>query len=109
MMAIVTARERIYPDSWQQILDANPIMRELEWDLAAPERRVERWCAANRAHCVPLAPAFLAQRDRGPRLHYVYDGHWTAAGHALAATRVATALHEQREVSAQEGSARPQR
>jgi hypothetical protein len=100
MIAIVTARERIYPDSWRQIVDANPGMQAVRWDLAAPEERAQRWCGENKVLCVPLSPAFLARRDQGPRLHYVHDGHWTAAGHALAAAVVASALRERSALSA---------
>jgi hypothetical protein len=94
VVALVTARELIYPDSWEQILATYPAMRNLAWNTAGPEQRMEAWCTAERMHCVALTPVFRAQRDAGPRLHYVYDGHWTAAGHALAAKTVAAALRE---------------
>lgn len=100
VIAIVTAREHIYPESWREIVDANPAMQGRRWDLAAPEKRVERWCADNEVPCVALSPAFLAGRDAGARLHYVHDGHWTAAGHALAAATVASALRERPWLSA---------
>ena len=45
------------------------------------------WCARAGVACIQLSPAFLARRDR-ERLHFHYDGHWTAAGHALAAQTV---------------------
>jgi hypothetical protein len=100
VVAIVTARERIYPDSWEQIVEANPNMRKVAWNLAGPEQRVQRWCADNGVQCVTLSPAFLAHRNEGRRLHWVYDGHWTPAGHALAAATVAAALREQSWLSA---------
>ena len=49
-----------------------------------PERHVLEWCGRAGVSCVQLSAAFLAASS-GPRLHYNFDGHWTAAGHALAA------------------------
>jgi len=85
VVMVVTAREQIYPDDWQQVLRTYPDMQALAWDVGGPERRVLDWCARSGAECVALSPAFLAARDRSPRLHWHHDGHWTAAGHALAA------------------------
>ncbi|MBX3027546.1 SGNH/GDSL hydrolase family protein [bacterium] len=93
---VVTAREQIYPDDWAQVQAAYPAMREVNWDLDGPERRVLSWCALNDVRCVALSPAFLAARDNGPRLHWHFDGHWTPAGHALAAETMAEALRPSR-------------
>jgi hypothetical protein len=94
VLSIATLRERVYPDSWATILGTYPSMQEVEWDLGRPEARVEGWCRAHGVPCVPLTPVFLAERD-GARLHWVYDGHWTEAGHALAARALAEALRKQ--------------
>ena len=97
MMSIATLRERIYPESWQAILDTYPAMQKVEWDLAAPEARVEHWCRAHEVPYVSLTPVFLAQKT-GTRLHWVYDGHWTEAGHALAASTLAMTLRANKEI-----------
>jgi hypothetical protein len=89
VIAVVTARERIYPDDWRQVLAANPAMAAVRWDLEAPEARLLAWCEATGVACVPLSPVFERAAADGPRLHFLYDGHWTEAGHALAARTVA--------------------
>lgn len=92
VIMVVTAREQIYPDDWAQLQATYPAMRETAWDLNGPERRVLSWCALNDVRCVALAPAFLGARDASPRLHWHFDGHWTPAGHALAAETMTEAL-----------------
>jgi hypothetical protein len=85
---VVTSREQIYPGDWQQLLQTYPPMQHMTWDLNGPERRTLAWCERAGVPCVQLSPAFTARRDAA-RLHYLHDGHWTAAGHALAAQTVA--------------------
>jgi hypothetical protein len=98
---VVTARDHVYPDSWDEIVKANPRMSEVRWDLEAPERRFVAWCSSERIQCLQLTPVFAAHRGDGPRLHWVHDGHWTAAGHALAAQSTAAFLRERQLLPAQ--------
>jgi len=93
MVMVVTARELIYPDDWRQVLETYPAMSRVAWDLDGPERHVLGWCQRAGVPCIQLSPAFVAQRD-AQRLHFHYDGHWTAAGHALAAETVANFLRQ---------------
>jgi lysophospholipase L1-like esterase len=58
-------------------------------DTTFPDR-LRRFGAAEDVPVVDLLPAFRAARDRD--LYYVHDGHWTAAGHALAASTIAESL-----------------
>ena len=92
VVMVVTAREQVYPDDWAQLQATYPAMGNIAWDLNGPERRVLSWCALNDVQCVPLSPAFAAAREGSPRLHWHFDGHWTPAGHALAAETMAAAL-----------------
>jgi len=86
-IAVLSSRDQVYPDYWAEILAAHPAMRNQSWDLDAPQQRIEAWCAAHAVPCVALAPLFRAAAARGSgALHYHHDGHWTAAGHRLAAT-----------------------
>ena len=87
VVMIVSTRDQIYADSWEQIVGAHAVMQNRAWDLDAPQRRVEAWCRQRAASCFALAPAFreVAAGASAP-LHYRHDGHWTPAGHELAAT-----------------------
>jgi len=91
-LVIVAGREQIDPTSWEQIVAANPAMQDTKWDLFAPERRIASWCKRERIPCLRLSDAFLRARDPAAPLHYRYDGHWTPAGHRLAAETVAKYL-----------------
>lgn len=92
VVLVVTARERVYPDDWQRVLATYPAMTGVEWDLTGPERRTLAWCADAGVSCMALSEAFLERSGRPPRLHFEHDGHWTPAGHALAANIVANFL-----------------
>jgi hypothetical protein len=98
---VVTARDYIYADSWAQIVAANPRMRDVKWNLEAPERRILAWCEAQGLSCLHLSEIFAQHRGDGQRLHWVYDGHWTAPGHALAARSMADFLRERKLLPAQ--------
>jgi hypothetical protein len=91
VVMVVTAREQIYAADWEQLLNTYPEMHKVTWDLNGPERQVLDWCARSGVPCVQLSPTFLTQRDH-ERLHFHYDGHWTAAGHTLAAQTVVNHL-----------------
>jgi lysophospholipase L1-like esterase len=97
VIAILSTREQIYPDSWHEIVAAHPRMHGRQWDLDAPQHRVEAWCLAHDVPCAAMAPAFRAAAERGGDfLHYPREGHWTVAGHRLAAAVLQDFLEEHR-------------
>ncbi len=102
VIAVLCTRDQIYPEWWQEIVAAHPAMRARQWDLDAPERRMESWCQEHGVPCVSLAPAFRAAAGVSPPLHFHHDGHWTAAGHRLAAVELADFLKQQRLVPIRE-------
>lgn len=83
---VVTSRDHLYPSSWKDLEETYPRLRSGLWNLEAPAQRVLDWCQSRGVACLNLMPIFQVDRDSGgERLHYLHDGHWTAAGHALAA------------------------
>jgi hypothetical protein len=85
VILVVCGREQVYPDTWAEIVAAHPAMAEMTWDLYGPERGLMAWCEAEGISCLQLSAAFRKAVDIGVPLHYRHDGHWTAAGHRLAA------------------------
>lgn len=87
-LLVVGSREQAAPEAWREAVAANPAMRAVAWDLEGPERRVLQWCSDNGVRCLRLSEVFAARGAAGAPLHFPRDGHWTAAGHALAAESV---------------------
>ena len=61
--------------------------------FAYPARRVRQRCQALGIACLDLTPSFAGVPEI-PALYWAGDGHWTAAGHALAADSAARWLAE---------------
>ena len=73
----------------RRLMAVYPGMRELDWDLDKPDRRVERICQGLGAPFLALEPIFREEAAKGRLLHFKYDGHWTAEGIDLAAQHMA--------------------
>ena len=87
---IVTTRDHVYRESWKQLRETYPRLARGTWNLDGPDQRVLAWCRSRDVPCLHLFPVFEEAKQRGAeRLHYVYDGHWTGPGHALAARSAA--------------------
>ena len=66
-----------------------PGMRDRQWDLDGPNRRLAAFCKANDIPFLSIEPAFRRQTNKGRRLHWKYDGHWNVAGNDLAGKLIA--------------------
>ena len=59
------------------------------WDLDAPNRRLAEIARRRGFAYLDLRPLLHRARTDGPRLYFQIDGHWTSAGHDLAARSLA--------------------
>lgn len=82
---MIPAPENIYPERWQQILTHFPAMQSGQWDTGQPERLAQAALESAGIPLLALNDAFAGNAAEGPLLYLEEDGHWTAAGHALAA------------------------
>jgi hypothetical protein len=82
----VTNDLQLHPDHRQSMFAEYPAMREVNWDWAQPHHRLGEICSRASIPWVDLLPPFLAAAERDPARHlHSLGGHWTAAGHRLAA------------------------
>ena len=100
---VITAPEQVYPEEWSQILATYPDMQAMELDVnASHERAVVALDKAGVPVLDLLGPFRQLAHDDEP-LHLADDGHWTAAGHELAARATVNFLGERNIVTALAG------
>jgi len=89
LLAVAAERAAVDPRTWEEMERAYQPLQENRWSARGPARRLLEWCAKNEVAAVDLYPAFTAG---DPDRLLLRDGHWSAAGHALAAQVIAEAL-----------------
>lgn len=105
---LVTAPEQVEPERWRRILQQYPAMHAAEWSLAQPTERAEALLADAGIPALDLLPLFVEQAEAGDtQLHLRDDGHWTRAGHALAAAATGNFLISAGLIPSVEGQAIP--
>jgi hypothetical protein len=73
-----------------QLRDSYPSMREGEWDLDLPDRRLAEIAGRHGIPFLAMQPLLRRETDAGgPPLHWRYDGHWNAAGNDRAGALIA--------------------
>ncbi len=82
---LINAPELLYAREWERILDSYPAMRHEDWELYAAQQRAAEALTAAGIPVLDLVPYFQTQATKALPLYYVDDGHWTPAGHTLAA------------------------
>ncbi|HVN86605.1 MAG TPA: hypothetical protein VMW17_17365 [Candidatus Binatia bacterium] len=88
MVAIMSSREEVYRQWWEEEFDTYPNMRRLHWDLDAPRQRVATFCESKGIANLALVPILRAVHDGEP-LHFHFDGHLTPAGNRVVAQELA--------------------
>jgi hypothetical protein len=95
-LVIIGAPEQVYPARWSAALAHYPTLQEQNLQMDAPNRRLATFLDRANIPYLDLLPVFRAEasQDNTPPLHYPHDGHWTPAGHILAAQTIAAFLEE---------------
>jgi len=90
VVVIIGAPEQVYRAEWERTIARNPAMQALNWDLDAPNRRLDAFLAAQNIPYLDLLPIFrqAAAQPDAPPLHFQHDQHWTVEGHRLAAEAI---------------------
>ncbi len=71
---------------------AEPFREQLYRHLDTQENVLRDWCAAQGVDFVSLTPVLRARMAEGVPVFFTYDPHWTEAGHAVVAARLAESL-----------------
>lgn len=91
LVVVIPNEFEFRPDLWQEILNKNPQMRALQFDLKKPERILSEFFHQNGIRYLLLRPALEERTKRTSEiLHFRRrgDNHWNAEGHALAASEI---------------------
>jgi hypothetical protein len=91
----VPSRAAVYPDDWDRI-KSSYAMSDDDWSPSADADRLREVCDRLALSCIFELTAFIERaadlQTDGERLYYQEDGHWTPAGHQLAAELIAARL-----------------
>jgi hypothetical protein len=94
VVVVIAGREQVDRRSWEEIVRTHPALQDGAWNVYGPEQRLSRWCDEKRIIFLRLSDAFLAARGTAGPLYYRYDGHWTPAGHRVAADTITRFLRD---------------
>ena len=97
VVILIPAKEQVYPKQWEQTRQAHLSLQNQTWTLELPNQELARRLVRQQIPMLDLLPHFRAADNRA--LYFVHDGHWTEAGHALAAEAVFQFLYEEGFVS----------
>ncbi len=85
VVVILTDREKVHNDIWEETIETYPKMKELQWDLNKPRQNLINILEQGGIKHLDLSPYFMEYaNETGKYLHFRYDGHWNIEGHHLA-------------------------
>jgi lysophospholipase L1-like esterase len=95
VVVVLNGREEVSPERMRVMLAFNPQLARAEIDPDKPDRLIGRFLERRGIPTIRLLDAFRARFGAdGSEGFYEWDIHWTEAGHALAAERIAHGLRE---------------
>jgi hypothetical protein len=95
MIVSLPCAQLVDPDSWGNIQQQFPAMKQQNWDLERPERRLTAIAEQNHWLLCQLYPMFRT-RASGERLFFGNVGHMNPRGHELTAELIAEFINAQR-------------
>ena len=95
LLFYIPSRAAVYPEDWNRI-KWSYAMSDADWSPSADADRLSGICERLALNCLIELTAFKKKaeelRDFSEKLYYETDGHWTPAGHRLAAELIAAQL-----------------
>lgn len=105
---LITAPEQVYPEDWETIQAKYQALQTMPVDLSIPHSRAAVALSQAGVPVLDLLAVMPGQAERGERLHFRVDGHYTPAGHELAARSLYNFLAETGTVPALVGTSVPE-
>ncbi len=90
---LVPNEEQIREEKWEEIIGHYDVPRD-RFVMRRPNELLQELCSEGGMRFLDIEPAFHQAADRGEALFFVHDGHWNAAGHALASRTLAGMIEE---------------
>jgi hypothetical protein len=91
-IGMIPLRVQIDDEAFRDIVAASGLTEE-QMDRRAPQRRIASWAHSRGITLIDLLPTFSARASQSDEVLYLpQDGHWSAAGHAIAADQAARVL-----------------
>lgn len=84
LFVFVPIKYRVY----HGLCDIDPSAEAASWELHDIPGFVQQWAAQHDIQFVDLTSALRDRAAAGDLVYYLDDGHWTAVGHGVAATRI---------------------
>lgn len=90
LMVYIPGKLEVYPHDLDEVERKNLPAGGLNLD--SPSQRASEIARRHDLPYLDLLPGLRRAASTSPRLYYQYNGHWTAAGHAVAASELAELL-----------------
>lgn len=88
LLLITPEKSAVYDEDFEVLMERQPELRALKFDRHAPHLTILRIAGEQNIPILDLYPLFAAHPSEA-HLYFPTDGHWTAAGHRVAATALA--------------------
>jgi hypothetical protein len=86
---------QVHAEVWRENFESGAALREIDWDLDEPNRRLAELCVREGIpHLDLLSPLRAEAATTGSMLYFRQDNHWNELGHRAAAALVGPKILE---------------